>query len=335
MTFVIFIGASVVFANLIALGFLNIDSGSPAKVAGSVTGVVSDLGQHGLGHAAHMMTIGVASCVLAYSGIESVLQTAGLVEGWRQISRAYWFLALTVGIVTPVVSALALSAPIDFRAHEGDLITHWATVVGNVPFGVVVGLLGSVILIMAVNTAYVASSELLERLAHRYRFNFLLETNRRASLYRIHLLNATLYTAVILITRGSQQILAEMYAVGLLASFSINIGCLLLYRYFRGTAQIRDYYTSRAGDARPRGHPGELLRLPRLAQALRHRPLGERRRDHPRRRRSVLAPLRPGEEGDSPQRLSDGAGGLAGGNRRAATLLLPPPGRARAGGSAG
>jgi hypothetical protein len=38
-----------------------------------------------------------------------------------------------------------------------------------------------------------------------------------------------------------------MYAIGLLASFSINVGCLLLYRYFRGTAQIRDYYTSRVG----------------------------------------------------------------------------------------
>jgi hypothetical protein len=247
VTFAIFISASVVFLNLIALGVLNMDPGSPAKIAGSAAGVVSDLGQHGVGHAARVMTIGVASCVLAYSGIESVLQTAGLVEGWRQISRAYWFLALTVGIVTPLVSALALSAPIDLSAHEGDLIPHWATVVGNVPFGVVVGLLGSVILIMAVNTAYVASSELLERLAHRYRFSLLLATNRRASLYRIHLLNASLYTAVILLTQGSQQILAEMYAIGLLASFSINIGCLLLYRYFRGTAQIRDYYTSRAG----------------------------------------------------------------------------------------
>ena len=48
-----------------------------------------------------VVTIGVASCVLAYSGIESVLQTAGLVASWRDIAKAYWFLALTVGIVTP------------------------------------------------------------------------------------------------------------------------------------------------------------------------------------------------------------------------------------------
>src|SRR5262249_19099981 len=38
-----------------------------------------------------------------------------------------------------------------------------------------------------------------------------------------------------------------MYAVGLLASFCLNVGCLLIYRYFRGTKEIRDYYTSRTG----------------------------------------------------------------------------------------
>ena len=79
--------------------------------------------------------------------------------------------------MTPVVSALALSAPIDLHAHEGDLITYYATMVANVPFGVLVGVFGSIILIMAVNTAYVASSELLERVAHRYRMDWLIATN--------------------------------------------------------------------------------------------------------------------------------------------------------------
>ncbi|MBI1813500.1 MAG: APC family permease [Deltaproteobacteria bacterium] len=247
VTFGIFLGAAVVFVNLIALGLLNITPPSPGIMLGSATGVISDIGSNGLAHAIQVVTIGVASCVLAYSGIESVLQTAGLVESWRDIARAYWFLALTVGIVTPVVTALALSAPIDFAAHEGDLIPHWASVVGNAPFGVVVGVFGSIILIMAVNTAYVASSELLERVGHRYHFGWLIETNRRASLYRIHIINGALYSAVIVITSGSQELLADMYAIGLLASFCINIGCLLIYRYFRGTADIREYYTSRVG----------------------------------------------------------------------------------------
>src|SRR5437899_1529742 len=173
VTFVIFIVAAFVLLNLIALGLLHMAPGSPAVILGSATSVARSVTGFGLPHAVAIVTVGIASCILAYSGIESVIQTAGLCQTWRDISKAYWFLALTVGIVTPLISALALSAPIDFARHEGDLIPHWATVVGNVPFGVVVGLVGSVILVMAVNTAYVASSELLERVAHRYRFDWL------------------------------------------------------------------------------------------------------------------------------------------------------------------
>jgi Amino acid permease len=247
VTFGIFVGAAFVFLNLIAMGLLHFESSNAAIVLDSVQTVAGDVTHHSAAHAIAVVTTGVASCVLAYSGIESVIQTAGLVQSWRDIAKAYWFLALTVGLVTPILSALALSAGIDLARHEGDLITHYATVVGNVPFGVVVGLFGSIILIMAVNTAYVASSELLERVAHRYRFAWLVATNQRASLYRIHIVNAAMYTSIILLTSGSQAILAEMYAIGLLASFCINIGCLLIYRYFQGTKEIRDYHTSRAG----------------------------------------------------------------------------------------
>ena len=247
VTFWIFIAAAIVLLNLIALGILHIDPASPQVIVESGAGVAREMQDSGLGHNIALLTTGIAFCVLAYSGIESVLQTAGLVESWRDIAKAYWFLALTVGIVTPVISALVLAAPIDFHAHETDLITHWASVVGNVPFGVLVGVLGSVILIMAVNTAYVASSELLERVAHRYNFDWLIATNRRDSLYRIHILNGFLYTGIIVLTSGSQQMLADMYAIGLLASFCINVGCLLIYRYFQGTKDIREYYTSRTG----------------------------------------------------------------------------------------
>jgi hypothetical protein len=249
VTFGIFLAAAFVFVNLITLGVIHIDPNSPSVILGSFTSVKDSFLDGGVGHMVSVLTIGVASCVLAYSGIESVIQTAGLVRSWRDIAKAYWFLALTVGLVTPIVSALALSANIDLHEHEGDLITHWATLVGNVPFGAIVGVFGSVILIMAVNTAYVASSELLERVAHRYHVDWLIKTNARASLYRLHVINAVLYTAIILVTAGSQAILAEMYAIGLLASFCLNIGCLLIYRYFRGTKDIRDYYTSRTGTA--------------------------------------------------------------------------------------
>src|SRR4029453_10726694 len=115
----------------------HMDPHSPDVILGSGSDVLRDIGRDGLPHAIAIVTIGVASCLLAYSGIESVLQTAGLVSSWRDISKAYWFLALTVGIATPVISALALSAPIDLAQHEGDLIPAWAEHVANAPFALV------------------------------------------------------------------------------------------------------------------------------------------------------------------------------------------------------
>src|SRR3989338_5653894 len=38
-----------------------------------------------------------------------------------------------------------------------------------------------------------------------------------------------------------------MYAVGLVASFVINLGSLLMYRYVKGTKEVRLYHVSRSG----------------------------------------------------------------------------------------
>src|SRR6185369_952695 len=133
VTFAIFVLAAIVLLNLIALGIVHMDAQSPRIMAESATSVSRDMAHHGFPHAFATLVTGIAFCVLAYSGIESVIQTAGLVESWRDISKAYWFLALTVGIATPLISALVLSAPIDLAAHEGDLIPHWASIVAGAP----------------------------------------------------------------------------------------------------------------------------------------------------------------------------------------------------------
>src|SRR5437867_4000847 len=141
VTFGIFVAAAFVLLNLIALGLVHMDAQSPHVMVASAQGVLHDIAHHSFAHAVAIITTGVAFCVLAYSGIESVIQTAGLVQSWRDIKKAYWFLALTVGIVTPTISALALAAPIKFAEHEQDLITHWATVDGNVTFRAQMGVL--------------------------------------------------------------------------------------------------------------------------------------------------------------------------------------------------
>src|SRR5262249_58934438 len=118
---------SFVLVNLIALGFIHLDPQSPGIIADNALSVSRSLEHSGVAHFISVITVGVASCVLAYSGIESVIQTAGLVQGWRDIAKAYWFLALTVGIVTPVVSALAPPPPLHLKAPQRHLLPHYAT----------------------------------------------------------------------------------------------------------------------------------------------------------------------------------------------------------------
>ncbi len=244
-TFLIFIFAAFVFFNLIASGVLSFDADSLVRLKAGIHHATTRLQTGSFLQGYGVFIASIASCILAYSGVESVLQTAGLVRTWREIGKAYIFLAVTVGLVTPVVAALALSADIDFARHEGDLITHYATLLNGVPFGVIVAALASLTLIMAVNTAFVASSELMERVAERYRFHWFIATNRRQSLYRIHLFNAIFFSLIIFITQGSQMILADMYALGLIASFCINMLSLLIYRYFMGTKEVIQFNTNR------------------------------------------------------------------------------------------
>lgn len=254
-TFGIFTAAAFILVALLASGIIDMPAEGWHTVVTSVTDVGKQFKTTDLEAILSNMkfvVIGVASCILAYSGVESVVQTAGLVRSWRDIRKAYIFLGLTVGLVTPIISMLVLSKPgINYAAHEGDLITHFAYLVNGRAFAIAVGALASFTLTMAVNTAYVASAELIERVAHRYGFHWLVRVNTRGSLYRIHLLNATLYTLVIIVTSGSQKVLAEMYAVGLVASFVINMGSLLIYRYRQGklheTNEKEEYHKSRFG----------------------------------------------------------------------------------------
>ncbi|CUS76962.1 Amino acid transporter [Candidatus Kryptonium thompsonii] len=245
-TFAIFIFASFVLLNLVAGAILDFEQSSLVKVEESFSLFLSDINEASIFKSYANLVTGIGSCILAYSGIESVLQTASLVKSWHDIRKAYIFLALTVGIVTPLIALFALSSNIDLEKHETDLIPTFAERVNGYWFGIIVSALASITLIMAVNTAMVASSELIEKICERYNFPWMMKLNRRGSLYRIHIFNAIFYSVILFITSGSQAMLAEMYAVGLVASFSINIGSLVIYRYRMGTKEIT-YHTSRTG----------------------------------------------------------------------------------------
>ena len=246
-TFGIFVVAAIILINLLSAGALQTDAHSWERVGHTFSAAAQRFDEGSWPNTYFIIIVSISSCILAYSGIESVVQTAGLVKSWHDIRKAYIFLGLTIGIFTPLLSMIVLSSKIDVSAHETDLIAQFAKMVGGIPFGYIVGILASILLMMAVNTAYVASSELMERVAHRYGFLWIIKTNRRQSLYRIHLCSGAFFTFIVMITSGSQKTLAEMYAVGLLASFTINMGSLLIYRYSKGTKDVRGYNTSRIG----------------------------------------------------------------------------------------
>ncbi len=246
-TFIIFIIAAIILINMLTAGMIQMQPHHWNVIGSSFTNIAVGMDYGNIFNSFFFVIIGISSCILAYSGIESVVQTASLVKSWKEVGRAYLFLGLTTGIFTPLLAAVVLSSDINILEHETDLITQFARVVGGIPFGYIVGILASVLLMMAVNTAYIASSELMERVAHRYGFHWIIKTNSRQSLYRLHILNGLFYTLIVFITGGSQNLLAQMYAIGLVASFSINIGCLLIYRYSMGTKDSREFNTSRTG----------------------------------------------------------------------------------------
>lgn len=247
LTFGIFIVASIILVNLLLRGTLHLEEHNWDTIGRSFVNVSVGMEYGNIFNTFFFLIIGISSCILAYSGIESVVQTASLVKSWRDVGKAYTFLALTTGIFTPFIAAVVLASDINMTEHQTDLITQFAKMVGGIPFGYIVSVLASILLMMAVNTAYIASSELMERVAHRYGFHWIIKTNNRQSLYRIHIANALFYSLIIYITSGSQTTLAEMYALGLLASFAINIGSLLIYRYSQGTKESRAFNTSRLG----------------------------------------------------------------------------------------
>jgi amino acid transporter len=246
-TFGIFFFVALVLLTLMFSAIYDAPAASWSTIGQSYTHVGQIVKEHSLWSGYGFVIVCVAGCILAYSGIESVVQTAGLTRSWKDTGKAYIFLAATTGLFTPVLSMLVLSSGIDPTHHETDLITQFAAHLNGAPFGYLVGAVASIALIMAVNTAFVASSELMERVAHRYNFHWIIKTNNRQSLFRIHLLSATFFSVIIILTEGSQKILAEMYALGLVASFTINMGSLLYYRYFTGTKEILAYNTSRVG----------------------------------------------------------------------------------------
>lgn len=101
-----------------------------------------------------------------------------------------------------------------------------------------------VALTFAVNTAMVAGTELVSTMAERFGIKKIATKNRHGNEYRIVIFLALFFSSVIVATGGSQAMVADMYAIGLVATFIINLSGLIVFRFTQGFSHIKEYKSS-------------------------------------------------------------------------------------------
>ena len=244
VTYALFAITAYVLTVLAFLGISNLDHAQINKIVDSYKTTLSqDFLTLDPVKTIELISIGFGSTILAYSGIESVLQTHKLVENWKTIYKAYIMLGLTVGIFTPLIGTLALARVENPLDHVDDLITYYSQLVGTNIMAIAVVILASLTLAFAVNTALVGATELISTMADNHKAYWISKENRFHAHYRIIIFMSIFFSFIVLITQGNQDIVADMYAIGLIATFVINTGTIILYKIVRGSAQTKEYRT--------------------------------------------------------------------------------------------
>jgi amino acid transporter len=244
VTFALFGFIAYSLALTIGLGLANFTPATANIAMDSLTTGGSALMSGGLIGGYELLIVGIGSTILAYSGIESVLQTQKLTENWKVIKHSYIFLILFIGIITPAISLMALSQITEPLKYAENLIPHFAEQVGGPSLALFVMVAAFFALIFAVNTAMVASVELLTVVGERFSLYWLIRKNKFDAHQKIILFMAAFFSSVILITNGSQETVADMYAIGLVATFVINLAALLMFRFAQGFGHIQEAKTS-------------------------------------------------------------------------------------------
>jgi amino acid transporter len=117
-TFGVFFIVATVLLTLLASGLYESSPHEWQHIGNSYKFSALRVGDGGFFGGFAFIIVAISGCILAYSGIESVVQTAGLVKSWKDIGKAYIFLALTTGIFTPLISSLVLSSGIRVDAER-------------------------------------------------------------------------------------------------------------------------------------------------------------------------------------------------------------------------
>ncbi|MFL5586751.1 MAG: APC family permease [Ktedonobacteraceae bacterium] len=192
---------------------------------------------------------GFAASFLAFSGLESISQLSPVMKTPRKkvAGMALLLVVLTIGITSPLLTMLSTL----LQPHEAtdpvlsnQLISllggHW----GNVILQTEMAISASALLVFASNTAIIGSYHVFMALSRMEFFPaFVLQRNKLRGTPHYSIALATgIPIAILIVARGSIDLLGNMYAFGLLGAFTLTCLGLDLVRYReRKAARARAY----------------------------------------------------------------------------------------------
>src|SRR6266705_2165657 len=248
---------------LILLGILNwfgISESAKVSLVGAIIAFVSDLAilvtvfthisfsefialipqmfaNHTLGPA--NILIGFAASFLAFSGLESISQLSPVMKTPRKkvAGMALLFVVLTIGITSPlltmITTTLLPTQTLENTTLSNQVVSLLAGNWGNIILQTEVAISASALLIFASNTAIIGSYHVFMALSRMDFFPaFVLKRNKLRGTPHYAIALATGIPIVILIVaRGSLDLLGNLYAFGLLGAFTLTCLGLDLVRY--------------------------------------------------------------------------------------------------------
>src|SRR6266567_3239628 len=212
---------------------------------------------------------GFAASFLAFSGLESISQLSPVMKTPRKkvAGMALLLVVLTIGITSPLLTMLSTL----LQPHEANdpvlsnqLISllggHW----GNVFLQTEMAISASALLVFASNTAIIGSYHVFMALSRMEFFPaFVLKRNKLRGTPHYSIALATgIPIAILIVARGSLDLLGNLYAFGLLGAFTLTCLGLDLVRYReRKAARARTYTLPAVNQENGNGSlpPGRVL----------------------------------------------------------------------------
>src|SRR5947209_5292473 len=210
---------------------------------------------------------GFAASFLAFSGLESISQLSPVMKTPRKkvAGMALLLVVLTIGITSPLLTILSTllqpheaSDPVLSNQLISLLGGHW----GNVFLQTEMAISASALLVFASNTAIIGSYHVFMALGRMEFFPaFVLQRNKLRGTPHYSIALATgIPIAILIVARGSLDLLGNLYAFGLLGAFTLTCLGLDLVRYReRKAARARAYTLPAEHQENGNAPPGRVL----------------------------------------------------------------------------